>query len=1007
MPKTTAPKYTLLPARMNIIRPESLNDWQIMVLDFPIKDELRSFQNTLSITLNKKHLDNDEVPPFRRLNNALLSLTSTITHGFEWYGNNYLMLAIKPKSGNEALAELPEPAKIFEVIKCWLIDWVETRFKDKNIIANHETAWRKLITALEQAKNTWRLVDPQVLLTDLESSNGLSYQAIGSILATILHNKTSIIETKNRTRIIHWRKATSGGKHGLFVLSKPFKATYAVEQKTGEKKTKEKTGYFAYKIEFLVQTQVARFYPGTKKLKPWLFIRVGIQRYSNLPVKPNYGRNVSFMVRLNRERLDGFEVDSTLVRLEAERSYDTKQVGWVTGLPDLIQRQTVRKLVNPQDILNDPENYANFGDNPDFLDDEYYVVHAEGFKQLPKADKAPSKDGEEELRPVKHSVLTGNSFIERRKIIASLLEYFKDILEPDIPMSSDGIGTVTDSKKKGALRDFGDISKGCASLEPSARDKKSAQSRGKEPDIEKRRERRTAVQGDLAEAIKQATQGKPVQLNIIWHNQAACKQIRSSLRNALLLNEQDELPSNVQVEDFQASYELLEPLAGSKFNKEKAKLKEIRSEVARAHGARVDLWSQFLKQKITREDCYNLVLAELPKLNLKEYYSIQGIKGAVREACARRGFSSQMIRPVRTKDKNGELVILKKSETENRILTALRELLYRHTGALFGPPKELFQKAGIPAEIAENLDIIAFCRLESNKANIHYALAVRLRATGEVEVLLHQHETWLPYITAGAALGKFFGQERGKLKKQRNSYSESSPLQLKGGHLARFVAQVLSQKLERPTLALIEAEKWRNGKQNENDNKGWVQLQNDKLADQLELLDFTHLSGFSLPYPRQGSYMQNLLGIIRIRQGNESPQYVAQSAGWQDKTKTQDFDHLTGFLDKSIPGVLHYFSVGKLPKTQKKQKGVNLFDKLKIESEGAATSYKHQQMLELVPFFIRPDFQQPEQKLALCRVAHFLRVNPAWGMGNTVLPYPMHLGETLIKDQVCIVHLEE
>ena len=60
-------------------------------------------------------------------------------------------------------------------------------------------------------------------------------------------------------------------------------------------------------------------------------------------------------------------------------------------------------------------------------------------------------------------------------------------------------------------------------------------------------------------------------------------------------------------------------------------------------------------------------------------------------------------------------------------------------------------------------------------------------------------------------------------------------------------------------------------------------------------------------------------------------------------------------------------------------------------------------MVEMVPFFVHPDFQTEEGLKALCRVPHYLRSSPAWSMGNILLSYPMYLGEQLIEDQLCIL----
>lgn len=66
-------------------------------------------------------------------------------------------------------------------------------------------------------------------------------------------------------------------------------------------------------------------------------------------------------------------------------------------------------------------------------------------------------------------------------------------------------------------------------------------------------------------------------------------------------------------------------------------------------------------------------------------------------------------------------------------------------------------------------------------------------------------------------------------------------------------------------------------------------------------------------------------------------------------------------------------------------------------------AFKHQQMVEMVPFYVHPDLQSEKGLMLLCRAPHYLRASPGWSMGNTVLPYPMHLGDQLISDQLCIL----
>ena len=72
----------------------------------------------------------------------------------------------------------------------------------------------------------------------------------------------------------------------------------------------------------------------------------------------------------------------------------------------------------------------------------------------------------------------------------------------------------------------------------------------------------------------------------------------------------------------------------------------------------------------------------------------------------------------------------------------------------------------------------------------------------------------------------------------------------------------------------------------------------------------------------------------------------------------------------------------------------------------ANIAYKHQDMVEMLPFFVRRDLQTEENLKALCRVAHWLRTSPAYTKGNIKQPYPMHLGNKSIADFLCILGLE-
>ena len=234
--------------------------------------------------------------------------------------------------------------------------------------------------------------------------------------------------------------------------------------------------------------------------------------------------------------------------------------------------------------------------------------------------------------------------------------------------------------------------------------------------------------------------------------------------------------------------------------------------------------------------------------------------------------------------------------------------------------------------------------------------AVRLSARGKVDVLLPNHKKWIPYIKAGIEIGKLFSKAR---KKDSNSIEQ---VQMKGGHLVKFVADTSVHHLDNPTIALIEADVWRNERSKDGSNhQAWFQLKNEYLLEQQDILNFSHVSGHNCQYRRDDQKLNNLLGVIRLRSGNETPQYATNRQHWHDDIKTEDFTQLSGFIDRTIPELLHYFSIGRIPGTQKGQNTRTARNLGKIEHKdniyAANVAYKHQQMIEMLPFFVRNDLQ--------------------------------------------------
>ncbi|MBW4561868.1 MAG: RNAseH domain-containing protein [Mojavia pulchra JT2-VF2] len=505
---------------------------------------------------------------------------------------------------------------------------------------------------------------------------------------------------------------------------------------------------------------------------------------------------------------------------------------------------------------------------------------------------------------------------------------------------------------------------------------------------------------------------------LIYREQNTCEVVYQQLRDVFLLNENEDFPQDITVSKILIDdATLLQPLnTGGFLPKDRSKFDQ---QIRKQHQAKREAWRTFLQESViplinfeTNPHC--LAIIEIGRIKIKGILPQQNIKGAIREACVREGINSQMIQSIPTaKPKSSDTEDDEDKSpsyskpTKGRVMSAVLDGTLRQIGALYGLPSQVYEQAKIPKEIGQELDVIAFCRRKTSQyqGDIHYALAVRLRATGAVDVLLPDANDWIPYTQAGIAVGKIFAEAR--RDRQENKKRLQSKIKLNGTELVQFVARVVTKHLGKPTIVLIEAEGWRNGRGEDNDGKIWPQLQNENLLAKRNVLDFCHVPGHTCEYTRNNKQLQNLLAVIRIRAGRETPQYITNREAWNEDCAARDFPHLSGFYDQSAPELLHYFSVGRLPKTQKLQNEMPIPELYKLgfqdDEYGANIPFKHQQMLEILPFFIHPNFQKEESLKALCRIPHYLRCSPAWFMGNILVPYPMHIGKELIEDYLCIL----
>ncbi|GAB4541093.1 MAG: hypothetical protein Tsb0014_32810 [Pleurocapsa sp.] len=990
MPKKNNSKVAL-PARMDLAK-NAFSDLTIAVLEFPFPEEVKDFCEDMNRVLRPKKPVRF---PYRQLNNGLLACSSTVTHSFEWlktinYIPQYRALAVG--KSEEISDKLPTTEQIHDLILAWADTWTKQFLnKKKGNKDEIESVCDRFIDAIENIPQDWQweYIEPATLIEDINSNNGLGYQAIPSLLATLLHEQTITIQLKDREQEITWRKVQGGGssKTGLHLVSKPFKANY-IEANDRDDSETEREGYFAYRLDFHVHTQAGRF-NNKGHLKPWVFLHLSCQRYAHEPlVNANHGRDISILMGMNTARIDNYPVDSTLVRLTIKNNNNKS---WQEQLPDLLAAFKARPLIKPQKILNNPTEHGNL-DNQTWNKDEYYLIHAEGYKYREEGQKS---------RGHGHHIDTGFSLKERANITSKVLQLLDGILIPDKPMECD-IKTPSGKKMPLAMRDYEYLR---TSLLPSALSKYSEEE--KQIQIKDK-------QNVIADAIKRNSQNNPIYLFIVYQEEHTKKLVYQQLRESLLLEESDEFPEYLIIEDVLIDDEsLLDRIAVTGLASVN---KNFNKEIKRGHNKKRQAWQKFLQkniiEKVKNKNNANIFAI----IEIKKFPKTKGIDprqnnihAVIREACVLENINSQMLQTVKPTEKD-ETAYSKK--TRGRTLNAVLDITLRQTGTLYGLPSEVYQAAKIPEKIASKLDVIAFCRIKKNnfigRTPFQYAIAVRLSVTGTVDVLLPNHKKWIPYTKAGIEIGKLFSKAR---QKDRDSLEQ---VQMKGGDLVKFVADTLINYLENPTIALIEADVWRNEPSKDgSNNKAWFQLKNEYLLEQRDILNFTHVLGHNCQYQRDDKKLNNLLGIVRLRDGQETPQYITNRDGWDDNSETIDFTKLSGFVDKTVPELLHYFSIGRIPSTLTKEKGQHTRkarNLSKIEHEGdiyaANIAYKHQRMIEMLPFFVRNGLQTEENIQALCRVPHYLRISPAYTKGNIKQPYAMYLGINLIEDLLCILGLD-
>jgi len=721
-----------LPARMDLAE-NAFTDLTIAVLMFPYAREADKFGDDIKRASRSK----DKIyPPYRQLNNGLLACASTLTHGFEKHYkidgiNQYRALAVG--KSEDISDKLPTTEQIHDLIFAWARTWTEQYLNRQGNRDEIESVCDRFLDAVDIFPEDWQweYIQPDALIEDINSNNGLGYQAIPSLLATLLHEQTITIQLEEREQEITWRRVQGGGsgKTGLHLVSKPFKASYIETSKSEdeeEEKEREKEGYFAYRLDFHVHTHAGRF-NSNKHLKPWVFLHLSTQRYAHEPlVKHNFGRNISILMGMNTARIDGYPIDSTLVKLTTDRD-NFKQ--WRKQLPNLLTAFKARSLVEAQEILNNPSKYGNLDNKNDWNKDEYYIIHTEGYKYKEEGQSGSGRG---------HSIKTGFSLKERAGITSKVLQLLDGVLIPDKPMECD-IKAPSGKKMPLAMRDYDFINKDLY-FPPAKREKLGLEevNRQKEEDLQNRK-------NIINNSFIRSLDNKPTYLFIIYCEEHTKILVHQQLRESLLLKEGDEFPEYLIVQDVLIDDDTLLdriPVTGlASVNK------NFDKEIRKGHNKKRQAWQKFLQRNLIVEVDNKNSANIFAIIEIKKFPKTKGIDpkqnnihAVIREACVLENINSQMLQTVKPTKKDDKVYSPK---TRGRTLNAVLDITLRHTGTLYGLPSEVYQAAKIPESFTRQLDVIAFCRVQKrNFGNntFQYAIAVRLSATGKVDVLLPNHK---------------------------------------------------------------------------------------------------------------------------------------------------------------------------------------------------------------------------------------------------------------------------
>lgn len=439
------------------------------------------------------------------------------------------------------------------------------------------------------------------------------------------------------------------------------------------------------------------------------------------------------------------------------------------------------------------------------------------------------------------------------------------------------------------------------------------------------------------------------------------------------LMENEELPAQICVKEVTIPDHLFRPLEIN----QRADQKKAESRIEAEQRLAGD-WQKFLHQYRNSENEKVFAWIELP--DTSDYLSPHD---AIRMACVKEGILSQMIKPLKSDYEHltnmGRYSTVKKAEYDfGRLYNACSDLILRQASVTSGNQinglKGDFVSAGFSPKTADDLVIIGMTLFRNNqdffrgRGNVSIPIAVRILANGCVEAKIPTVCDWVDYYQAAILLGNAFIQNRRKA-----SFAIEPPA------FESFLKVILAEHREIPTLLILDAYKLRTI---------WSYLKVEKLDRERIMVGADVFEPYSFAN----------MNVIWLRQhgDGETPQYVAtDEASWAEASDADRVAQSSLYVDVDAGGKLqHYFSIGRLDNNNKADQQAMRFD------GGGKMYFRNQQMIELVPVM----GNEPESSI---KATHILRSSPAWSTGNTLLPYPIHLANTLIEDMLPLLGVED